>query len=99
MTLAFSSARHFPGREAAPYVLAQLAGAILASLALRGLFGFAGGLGATHPSHVGLLRAVGLEAGLTAVLMIVILAVATDTGPWVRSPPSPSAARSPWRRW
>ncbi len=79
VTLAFSSARHFPAREVAPYVVAQLAGAILASLALRGLFGLAGGLGATHPSHVGRLGALGLEAGLTAVLMIVILAVATDT--------------------
>ena len=79
VTLAFSSARHFPAREAGPYVAAQLAGAILASLALRGLFGLAGGLGATHPSHVGGLGALILEAGLTAVLMIVILAVATDT--------------------
>jgi len=79
VTLAFSSARHFPPAEVAPYVVAQLAGAILASLALRGLFGLAGGLGATHPSHVGDLGALALEAGLTAVLMIVILAVATDT--------------------
>jgi MIP family channel proteins len=79
VTLAFSSARHFPAREVGPYVVAQLAGAILASLALRGLFGLAGGLGTTHPSHVGRLGALGLEAGLTAVLMVVILAVATDT--------------------
>jgi MIP family channel proteins len=79
VTVAFSSSRHFPAREVAPYILAQLAGAILASLALRGLFGLAGALGATHPSHVGQLGALVLEAGLTAVLMIVILAVATDT--------------------
>jgi MIP family channel proteins len=79
VTLAFAGARHFPGREVAPYVLAQLAGALLASLSLRGLFGLAGGLGATHPDHVGDAGALALEAGLTAVLMIVILAVATDT--------------------
>ncbi len=79
VTLAFSSARHFPPSEVAPYIVAQLAGAILASLALRGLFGLAGGLGATHPAHVGDIGALVLEAGLTAVLMIVILAVATDT--------------------
>ena len=79
VTIAFWSARHFPAGEVAPYVLAQLAGAIVASLALRGLFGLAGGLGTTHPSHVGRLGALALEAGLTAVLMIVILAVATDT--------------------
>ncbi|MBJ7454787.1 MAG: aquaporin [Thermoleophilia bacterium] len=79
VTLAFSSARHFPVSEVAPYLVAQLAGAILASLSLRGLFGLAGGLGATHPAHVGDVGALALEAGLTAVLMIVILAVATDT--------------------
>ncbi len=79
VTLAFCSARHFPVAEAGPYVGAQVIGAVLASLALRGLFGLAGGLGATHPSHVGDLGALVLEAGLTAVLMIVILAVATDT--------------------
>lgn len=79
VTVAFCSARHFPAGEVGPYVAAQVAGALLASLALRGLFGLAGGLGATHPSHVGDLGALVLEAGLTAVLMIVILAVATDT--------------------
>ena len=79
VTAAFAAARHFPAREAGPYVVAQVAGAVLASLALRGLFGRAGGLGATHPDHVGAAGALALEAGLTAVLMIVILAVATDT--------------------
>lgn len=79
VTLAFAGARHFPPREVGPYVAAQVVGAVLASLALRGLFGLAGGLGATHPDHVGVAQALVLEAGLTAVLMIVILAVATDT--------------------
>ncbi len=79
VTVAFCSSRHFPPGEVGPYVGAQLAGAILASLSLRGLFGLAGGLGATHPDHVGDLGALALEAGLTAVLMIVVLAVATDT--------------------
>ena len=79
VTIAFWSARHFPPGEVGPYVGAQIVGALLASLALRGLFGLAGGLGATHPEHVSDLGALVLEAGLTAVLMIVILAVATDT--------------------
>ncbi len=79
VTLAFSSARHFPHAEVAPYIAAQFAGAILASLSLRGLFGLSGGLGATHPAYVGDVGALVLEAGLTAILMIVILAVATDT--------------------
>ena len=79
VTVAFAAARHFPAREAGPYVAAQVAGAVLASLSLRGLLGRAGGLGATHPAHVGPAGAFVLEAGLTAVLMVVILAVATDT--------------------
>lgn len=79
VTLAFVAARHFPLREIAPYWAAQAAGAVLASLALRGLFGVVAGLGATHPAHVGALGALALEAGLTALLAIVILAVATDT--------------------
>jgi len=79
VTLAFAGARHFPAREVAPYWAAQIGGAILASLSLRGLFGDEGGLGATHPDHVSTAGALALEAGLTAVLMIVILAVATDT--------------------
>lgn len=79
VTLAFAAARHFPGREVAPYMAAQVAGALLASLALRGLFGTAGGLGATHPDHVGAVAALLVEVALTAVLVAVIFAVATDT--------------------
>jgi MIP family channel proteins len=79
VTLGFAAARHFPAREVAPYCLAQVAGAVLASTALRGLFGAGSGLGATHPAHVGGAGALAVEMGLTAVLMIVILAVATDT--------------------
>jgi hypothetical protein len=52
---------------------------ILASLSLRAPFGTAHGLGVTQPNSVGRFSALVLEAGLTAVLMIVILAVATDT--------------------
>lgn len=79
VTIGFAAARHFPAREVAPYAAAQVVGAVLASSALAGLFGSGGGLGVTHPDHVGQPGALVLEAGLTAVLMIVILAVATDT--------------------
>jgi MIP family channel proteins len=79
VTAGFATGRHFPLREVTPYWAAQVAGALLASLSLRGLFGTGQGLGATHPSHVGQLGALALEAGMTAVLMVVILAVATDT--------------------
>jgi MIP family channel proteins len=79
VTAAFALGRHFPAREVGPYVAAQVAGALAASLALRGLFGLQGELGATHPAHVGQAGALVLEAGLTLVLVVVILAVATDT--------------------
>jgi MIP family channel proteins len=79
VTLGFATGRHFPRTEVGPYMAAQVTGAILASLTLRWLFGDAGGLGATRPAHVGDVGAMVLEAGLTAVLVIVILAVATDT--------------------
>jgi MIP family channel proteins len=79
VTLGFFGGRHFPARDVVPYWLAQAGGAVLASLCLRGLFSDAGGLGTTHPDHVSAWAALVVEAGLTAVLMIVILAVATDT--------------------
>lgn len=77
VTLAFWSAGRFPGRAVAPYVAAQCAGAAAAALALRWLLGPVGGLGATAPA-LDLPRAFAVEAGYSAVLMLVILAVATD---------------------
>jgi MIP family channel proteins len=79
VTLAFAAARHFPLREAAPYIGAQIVGAMAASACLRGLFGADASLGVTSPSFVGDPSALSIEAALTAVLMIVILGVATDT--------------------
>jgi aquaporin NIP len=79
VTAAFALGRHFPVREVPVYVAAQIAGALLASLALRGLFGTAGDLGRTVPALVSDLEAVAVEAGLTAALVVVVLAVATDT--------------------
>lgn len=79
VTLGFVAARHFPLREAGPYIAAQIVGAIAASASLRGLFGPDAALGVTSPSFVTDPSALAIEAVLTAVLMIVILAVATDT--------------------
>jgi MIP family channel proteins len=79
VTAGFAVGRHFPAAEVVPYWAAQIVGAIIASVGLRALFGTAHGLGVTQPDHVGRLSALVLEAGLTAVLMIVVLAVATDT--------------------
>ncbi len=79
VTIAFTLTRHFPGREAAAYVAAQLAGALLAALALLAMWSDKpASLGATVPT-IGLGSAFIYEAILTAFLMFVIMAVATDT--------------------
>lgn len=77
VTVAFWSARRFPGRDVAPYVLAQCAGAVLASLFLRAILGPVGQLGATVPA-IPAAGAFALEWVLSFVLMFVIMAVATD---------------------
>jgi MIP family channel proteins len=79
VTLAFAVTRHLPPREAAVYVPAQLIGAVLGALALRVAWeGTPADLGATVPT-VGIGAALLYELLLTAFLMFVIMAVATDT--------------------
>lgn len=79
VTLAFTLTRHFPAREAAAYVAGQLAGATLAALLLLAIWpDQPAELGATVPS-VGSASAFVYELVLTAFLMFVIMAVATDT--------------------
>lgn len=78
VTLAFWSVGRFSGREVAPYVTAQCAGAILASAVMRLVLGPIGDLGATLP-HVGLARSFLIEWLFSFALMLVIMAVATDS--------------------
>ncbi len=79
VTLAFTLTRHFPGREAAAYIAAQAAGATAGALALLAVWtDKPANLGATVPS-VGAGSAFAYEFLLTAFLMFVIIAVATDT--------------------
>ncbi len=78
VTLAFAASRHFPAREIPAYISAQLAGAVLGAGTLRLLFGTTANLGATLPSG-SVLQSLVLETLLTAILMFVIIAVATDT--------------------
>lgn len=78
VTLAFAAAGAFPRALALPYAAAQLAGAAGAALALRLLFGRVAALGATVPGAGGAGQALGLEVAITALLMFVIMAVATD---------------------
>jgi MIP family channel proteins len=79
VTTAFALTRHFPVRDAVAYIGAQLAGATLGALLLLSAWSDKpGDLGATVPS-VGVGTALMYEAVLSAILMFVIIAVATDT--------------------
>ncbi|HEV7483199.1 MAG TPA: aquaporin [Solirubrobacterales bacterium] len=79
VTIAFVVTRHFPRGEALAYLLAQLAGALVAAALLGAIWpSDPAGLGTTLPT-VGAGSAFAYEVVLTAFLMFVILAVATDT--------------------
>jgi aquaporin NIP len=79
VTGAFTLTRHLPAREAACYIVGQLAGATLAALALLAIWpDQPADLGATVPS-IGAGSALVYEVIMTAFLMFVIMAVATDT--------------------
>ena len=76
VTLGFAVAQRFPWRFVLPYWAAQFAGGVGAAAMVAGMFG--SGFGVHHPASGSLLRAVGIEAILTFLLMLVIIGVATD---------------------
>jgi MIP family channel proteins len=79
VSLSFFLTRHLPARDLVAYWAAQFAGATLAALLLVVIWpGHPADLGATVPS-IAVGRALVLEAALTALLMLVIMSVATDT--------------------
>jgi MIP family channel proteins len=79
VTVAFTLTRHFPAREAVAYVAAQVVGATVGALTLAAVWtDKPAALGATIPT-VGAGSALVYELVLTAILMFVIVAVATDT--------------------
>jgi aquaporin NIP len=79
VTVAFTLTRHFPLRDAFAYVAAQLAGAAAGALVLLAAWSEKPAhLGATLPS-VPASTALLYEVVLSAFLMFVIVAVATDT--------------------
>ncbi|HEY0752961.1 MAG TPA: MIP family channel protein [Ktedonobacteraceae bacterium] len=80
VTLAFVVARHFPWRRLWVYWSAQFVGATLAALCLRLLLGNVAHLGTTVPVGTGgAWQSFAFEALLTFFLMLVIMAMATDT--------------------
>jgi aquaporin NIP len=79
VTIGFTLTRHFSPRDAVAYIAAQLTGATFAALVLLGVW-------PSKPAHLGTTlptvaagSAFLYEAILTAFLMFVIMAVATDT--------------------
>ena len=78
VTLSFAAGGLFKWREVIPYISAQLAGALLASLVLALLFPASILLGSTLPAN-GVLQSFVLEIILTFILMFVILQVATGS--------------------
>ena len=78
VTFAFALTRHFPWPRAVGYWTAQLLGAIAAAALLRASLGDVAHVGATLPSG-SQGQSFLWELVLSAFLMFVILAVATDT--------------------
>lgn len=81
VTVAFAASQHFPFRMVVPYVVAQCAGALLASAVHLITFGGAARaaqFGATSPVGITLAGTFVFEVILTFILMFVIMAVATD---------------------
>ena len=76
VSVAFCAAGRLAPRDLAPYVAAQCAGALAASLSLRAIFPTSATLGATVPAGSAGQSFV-LELILTAILMLVILAVSS----------------------
>lgn len=78
VSIAFSVAGRFPAKELVPYILSQVAGALLASLTLKLMFPANDLLGATMPSGSELQSFV-MELILTFFLMLVIVNVASGS--------------------
>jgi aquaporin Z len=78
VSIAFAARGDFPWRRVLGYIVAQLAGATLACLLLKALFGNAGMLGATEPgSGSNVWQALIMEFVLTAGLVSTILGTAS----------------------
>ena len=76
VTIGFWAARRFERNRVGPYLIAQIVGAVLASMALRTMFPAHVTLGATLPAG-SLLQSWIMEFVLSLMLMVVILSVST----------------------
>jgi aquaporin Z len=78
VSIAFALRREFPWSRVPAYVVAQVAGGLLACLFLRAIFGTVGGLGATVPAaNISDPHAFLIEIALTCGLVTTILGTAS----------------------
>lgn len=79
VTIALWAVKKFPSKDVGPYILAQLVGALIASLLLALCLGIAAvnfKLGATVPFYnFGYINAIAIEAVGTFILMLAVMAV------------------------
>ena len=85
VTVGFWSVGRFPGRDVAPYVIAQSLGAVAASAFAGWLLGAVGDFGATVPALT-VVRAFAVEMGYSGLLGFIIAAVSDDDRPTLVSP-------------
>ena len=78
VSIAFAVAKKFSWKEVPKYIIAQVLGALLASVTLKFLFPTSEVLGATIPS-IDVMRAFVLEIILTFILMLTIINVSTGS--------------------
>lgn len=78
VSIAFAFAKKFPWKEVPKYIIAQVLGALLASLLLWFLFPTSEFYGATIPT-IDVMRAFVLEIILTFILMLTIINVSTGS--------------------
>jgi aquaporin NIP len=78
VTIAFASQKKFPLRLVPPYVVSQVAGAVAACLFVYTLFGNIANFGLIQPVYSWSLVFL-VEFGISFVLMLVIMGVATDS--------------------
>lgn len=81
VTLSLALARRFPWPRVAPYVLAQVAGALTGSLVVEGLVGRAAHLGATVPAGIGLPQVFLLEFGFATALVLSVQGLSRRAAP------------------
>lgn len=78
VTLVFAVRRDFPVRLVAPYWTMQFAGAIVAAVTLRSLFGTVGNVGANRLDGVTAGQGIVIEIAITTLLVIVTLNAAHE---------------------